>query len=108
FANPDQARTLRRIGETKGEAFYRGEVAERIASCAKGGGGQMTTADPRAPAPHRPAGADPISVDYRELRLNEIPPNGQGLAALMALGILRHRNIGDLEPDCPDGLRVQS
>jgi gamma-glutamyltranspeptidase/glutathione hydrolase len=104
FANPDQARTLRRIAETKGEAFYRGDVAERIAAAAKAGGGLMTTADLRA---HTADWVEPISTDYRGLRLHEIPPNGQGLAALMALGILRHRNIGDLEPDCPDVLHLQ-
>src|SRR5918992_4912050 len=58
FANPDQARTLRRIGETKGEAFYRGDVAEKIAAAAKAGGGLMTAADL---ASHAADWVEPIS-----------------------------------------------
>ena len=104
FANPDQAKTLRRIAETKGEAFYRGELAERIAADAKAGGGLMTAEDLAA---HRADWVEPLSVDYRGYRLHEIPPNGQGMTALMALGILRQWDVGNLECDCPDVQHLQ-
>jgi len=104
FACPDQAATLRRIAETKGEAFYRGELAERIAGHAAATGGLITTDDLAA---HRADWVEPISVDYRGLTLHEIPPNGQGLAALIMLGILRHHPVADFPPDSADSLHVQ-
>ena len=104
FANPDQAKSLRRVAETKGEAFYRGEIAEKIAADAKAAGGLMTAEDF---ASHAADWAEPLSVDYRGCRLHEIPPNGQGMTALIALGILRQREIGNLECDCPDVQHLQ-
>ena len=104
FTNPDQAKTLRRIAETKGEAFYRGDLAERIAAAAKAGGGLMTTEDL---ASHTADWVEPLSIEYRGYRLHEIPPNGQGMTVLMALGILRQREIGGLECDCPDVQHLQ-
>ena len=103
FANPDQAKSLRRIAETRGEAFYRGELAERIAAAAKAGGGLMTTEDL---ATHTADWVEPIFVDYRGLRLYEIPPNGQGITALMALGMLREYSLGTMDADCPDVLHA--
>lgn len=103
FVNPDQARSLRQIADTQGDAFYRGEIAQKIASHAKATGGWLTADDLAA---HSADWVEPISVDYHGYRLHEIPPNGQGLAALMALGILRERDIRRLEPDCPDVLHL--
>ena len=104
FACPDLARTLARIAETKGEAFYRGELAEALARHAAETGGLITMDDLAA---HRPDPVDPISVDYRGVTLHEIPPNGQGLAALIALGILGHHPVADLPVDSADSLHVQ-
>jgi gamma-glutamyltranspeptidase/glutathione hydrolase len=104
FANPNQAKTLRRIGQTKGDAFYRGEIAEQIAAHAKSTGGLMTTEDL---ASHTADWVEPLSIDYRGYRLHEIPPNGQGMSVLIALGILRQREIGGLECDCPDVQHLQ-
>ena len=104
FRMPDHAKTLRRIAETKGESFYRGDLAERIAAAAKGAGGLMSTEDLAA---HWADWVEPLSIDYRGVRLHEIPPNGQGMTALMALGILRQREIGNLECDCPDVQHLQ-
>ncbi|QPF75123.1 gamma-glutamyltransferase family protein [Roseateles sp. DAIF2] len=84
------ARTLRLIAETKGEAFYRGEVAAAVEAFAKQTGGAMTAADFAA---YRPEWVTPISQDYAGHTLHEIPPNGQGIAALMALGILKHLDV---------------
>lgn len=101
---PDHAASLEKIAATNGEAFYRGELAKKIAAAAKEQGGLMTEADLAA---HKADWVKPISWEYRGHRLHEIPPNGQGLAALMALGILRHRDIGSLQVDCPDVLHQQ-
>ncbi|MBE3575700.1 MAG: gamma-glutamyltransferase family protein [Firmicutes bacterium] len=85
FRCPDLGRSLRLIAESKGEAFYRGGLAERIASWAAATGGFITRDDL---ARHRAEWVEPISTSYRGFDIWEIPPNGQGLAALMALNIL--------------------
>ncbi|MCP4797705.1 MAG: gamma-glutamyltransferase, partial [Phycisphaeraceae bacterium] len=58
-------------------------------------------------ANHESLRVDPIGVDYRGTTLHEIPPNGQGLAALVALGVLRHFEMEDLDPDGPDALHLE-
>ena len=90
------ARTLRLIAETRGEAFYRGEVAQAAAAHAAAFGGAMTAKDF---ADYRPEWVQPISRDYRGYTLHEIPPNGQGIAALMALGMLEKFDIAALPVD---------
>ena len=85
WANPDAARTLRLIAGTEAEAFYRGEIAAAIASFAAQTGGLLTADDF---AKHTSTWVDPISARYRDHEVWQIPPNGQGLAALLALGIL--------------------
>ncbi len=77
--------TLRQLAETKCESFYRGELAERIDECCAGQGGFLRKADLAA---YRPEWVEPISVRYRGYDVWEIPPNGHGIAALMALNIL--------------------
>lgn len=97
FRFPAAARALRLIAQTRGEAFYRGEIGAAIAAQAAREGGAMTAADLAA---HQPEWVDTVELDYRHgYRLHEIPPNGQGIAALIALGILRHFDIGGLDPD---------
>jgi gamma-glutamyltranspeptidase / glutathione hydrolase len=96
FALPAAARTLLAIANTKGEAFYRGEIAAAAAAHAKANGGAMTAEDFAA---HQPDWVEPIATDYRGHTLHEIPPNGQGIAALIALGILRHFDLASLDPD---------
>lgn len=103
FAMPLHARTLEAIARTKGEALYRGELAQRIADAAKADGAMMTLEDLQE---HRADWVEPISMDYRDHRLHEIPPNGQGIAALMALGILDHFDLADLQVDCPDVIHL--
>ena len=95
FTFPDQAATLRKIAETKGEAFYRGEIASTLARHAAAHGGAMTEDDLAA---YRPEWVDPIARGVRgrdgaHYALHEIPPNGQGIAALIALGIVDHLPI---------------
>ena len=104
FVNPDLGKTLRLIAESEGEAMYRGELAEKIAAHAKATGGLMTVEDL---ASHQPDWVEPLHLDYRGLRLYEIPPNGQGMTTLIALGLLDRFNLGSLDVDCADVLHVQ-
>jgi gamma-glutamyltranspeptidase / glutathione hydrolase len=99
FANPALAQSLARVADSTGEDYYRGQIAHQFVDCAKAGGGLFTLEDLAA---HQADWVEPIFVDYHGLRLYEIPPNGQGLAALQALAILQHRDVRQLEPDCPD------
>lgn len=104
FACRAQARTLQRIAESEGEDFYRGELAEKMAADAARMGGQMTLEDLAA---HRCDWVGTIHQDYRGYQLHEIPPNGQGLGALLCLGILRHFDIGSFPVDSADSVHVQ-
>ncbi|MCA9291857.1 MAG: gamma-glutamyltransferase family protein [Phycisphaerales bacterium] len=104
FHSDDHARTLQQIAVDSGASFYRGDLAKQIAAASQAGGGRMTVDDLAA---HEPEWVEPISIDYHGYRLHEIPPNGQGLAALLMLGILRHHPIRDLQVDCPDVVHVQ-
>jgi gamma-glutamyltranspeptidase/glutathione hydrolase len=104
FAFPDQARTLELIARSKGEAFYRGELATRIAAYAREHGGAMTEEDL---ASHRADWVEPISHGYRGYTLHEIPPNTQGLGALIALGILEHFDMSALAVDSAESLHLQ-
>jgi gamma-glutamyltranspeptidase / glutathione hydrolase len=85
WGSPNHAATLREIAKTGGESFYQGNLAKRMASFASDTGGYLTAADLAA---HQPDWVQPISTDYRDLTVWEIPPNGQGIAALIALNIL--------------------
>jgi gamma-glutamyltranspeptidase/glutathione hydrolase len=102
FRFPEQAATLEDIAQTKGESFYRGMLAQRIASFANGEG--LTIDDLGA---HEAEWVEPASQPYRGVRVHEIPPNGQGLAALIALGILEHTDLASHERDSADSLHLQ-
>ncbi|MBQ6359440.1 MAG: gamma-glutamyltransferase family protein, partial [Clostridia bacterium] len=88
----DHAATLQAIGETGAEAFYRGRIAERIDEQSRRDGGYIRFEDLAA---FRPRWVEPISVNYRGFDVCEIPPNGQGIAALMALNILKEFTFDD-------------
>ena len=97
FAFAEAARTLRLIAQTRGEAFYRGEVAAAAEAHAREHGGAMSAADFAA---WQPEWVDPLALEYRGGHtLHEIPPNGQGIAAQIALGILRHVDLAALPVD---------
>jgi gamma-glutamyltranspeptidase / glutathione hydrolase len=104
FRFPDQARTLVRIAETGGEAFYLGDLAERLVHHSNVHGGVLTLDDL---ATHRADWVTPLGIDYRGVRLHELPPNGQGVAALMALGILAHWDSTERSADSADRLHLQ-
>jgi gamma-glutamyltranspeptidase/glutathione hydrolase len=95
FRNPGLARTFRRIVEGGKSAFYQGMIAEAIASVIQQAGGCLTVEDLAA---HTSTWEQPISTTYRHVRVWECPPNGQGLAALLALNLLEGYNIGSMPP----------
>jgi gamma-glutamyltranspeptidase/glutathione hydrolase len=85
FRNPGLARTFSMIAQKGRGAFYEGEIAGAIVQVLKQAGGRMSATDL---AGHVSTWETPISINYRGLRVHECPPNGQGLAALLALNIL--------------------
>ncbi len=96
FRFPSAARALRAIAETKGEAFYRGEIAAALEKFSAAHGGVLRASDLAA---CQPEWVEPIARDYRGHTLHEMPPNGQGIAALIALGILEKFDIASLPVD---------
>ena len=85
FKNPDLASTLRQIAEKGRDGFYTGRIAEAILSTSRKAGGTMTAADLQE---FEPEWVDPISTSYRGWTVWELPPNTQGIAALMMLNIM--------------------
>ncbi|RYX94631.1 MAG: gamma-glutamyltransferase family protein [Comamonadaceae bacterium] len=98
------ARALREIAETRGASFYGGAIARAIEKFSSANGGSITAKDF---AQYKPEWVEPISTDYRGYTLHEIPPNGQGIAALVALGILEHFDIAGLALDGVDSQHLQ-
>jgi gamma-glutamyltranspeptidase / glutathione hydrolase len=104
FVSAAHAQTLARIAETRGEAFYRGDLAAKITAFAKQHGAALTADDL---ASHTLDWVTPIGIDYRGYTLHEIPPNGQGIAALIALGILENFDVKSMPVDSPDNLHLK-
>lgn len=108
--NPDLARTLASLGNAGTPAaavdiFYRGDIAERIAHTVRGAGGVLHEDDLAA---YEPLWDDPVSTDYKGLRIYECAPNGQGLAALLALNILDAAWLpGETAPGTAERLHLQ-
>jgi gamma-glutamyltranspeptidase/glutathione hydrolase len=90
FKNPRLANTYRMIAEGGRDAFYRGEIARTIDQFMKKHGGFLSYEDMAA---HRSEWVEPVSTDYRGYRVWELPPNGQGIAALEMLNILEGYDI---------------
>ena len=101
---PDHGKTLTEIAETGGESFYRGRLAEQIAEDARREGAAMTLDDL---ASHEALWTAPLAMEAHGVCLHEIPPNGQGIMALIALGITRHLDIQELPPDSADSIHLQ-
>ena len=94
FRNPDVAKALRIVADKGAEAFYKGEIAQAILDTEKAYGGTMAAHDL---SQFSPEWVDPISTTYRGWTVYELPPNGQGMAALEML------NIMETTPASPDG-----
>ncbi len=99
FVLPGAGRALQRIADTAGEDFYRGQIAEAIVSFARAGGGTLSLADLDR---YRPIWVETISQAFAGYELHEIPPNGQGIAALICLGILGHTELAQCPVDSAD------
>ena len=103
FRNPDLARTLRAIARDGGDAFYRGDVAKLILGCSAEQGGAFDAADL---AEYKAEWVTPLTTSYRGWDVYEIPPNSQGIAALVMLNILEHFPLAEYGRQTADALHV--
>ncbi len=92
FKNPDFAKTLRALAETNCESFYRGDIMKQIVSFSEKTGGLFTEEDFQS---YEAEWINPISSHYKGYDVCEIPPNGHGITALMALNILQDMKLDD-------------
>jgi len=104
FSFPDQANTLEAIARTRGEDFYRGDLANEMVASSTRNGWKLTSSDLEN---HRADWVGTISKRYGDVDLHEIPPNGQGLAALLMLGMIKHHNVGQFPLDSADSVHLQ-
>lgn len=103
FKNPDLAKTFRIVADGGSDAYYKGEIGKKIIETIQKYGGVMTERDL---ANHVSTWDEPISTTYRGVRVWECPPNGQGLAALVALNILEEYDLKSLDPLSPERLHL--
>jgi gamma-glutamyltranspeptidase/glutathione hydrolase len=103
FKNPDLARTYRRLAEGGRDVFYRGEIADEVDAFMREHGGYLRKADLEA---HHSTWVDPVSVNYRGYDVYELPPNGQGIAALQMLNILESYDLRALGRQSPETLHL--
>ncbi|NDJ17588.1 gamma-glutamyltransferase [Myxacorys almedinensis A] len=104
WRSPNHAKTLRAIAESEGDAFYQGDLAVAIAHFATATGGYFT---PEDFATHQAEWVEPISTTYRGVTVWELPPNTQGIAALMALNILEGFELSQYPRDSIESYHVQ-
>ena len=104
FQFPAAARGLRAIANSKGQAFYGGEIAHALEKFSKAHGGSLKASDFAA---YKADWVTPIAQNYRGHTLHEIPPNGQGIAALISLGILGNFDLAALSRDGVDSQHLQ-
>ena len=93
YRNPALANTYRAIAKKGREGFYEGEVAQTITTFIKEQGGFLSLEDLSS---HRSQWVEPVSVNYRGYDVWELPPNGQGIAALQLLNILENKDFSDV------------
>ncbi|WP_448212632.1 gamma-glutamyltransferase [Colwellia sp. MEBiC06753] len=105
FKNPDLANTLSKIAQGGREAFYQGEIADTIDAYFKRIGGALTKQDF---ADHTSTWIEPVSVNYRGYDVWELPPNGQGIAALQMLNILEGYDLKAMGHNSADYLHVMT
>src|SRR6188472_1918064 len=103
FKNPDLARTLRLIGEKGRDAFYKGEIADKIDAFMRANGGFLRKTDFEK---HTSTWVEPVSVNYRGYDVFELPPNGQGIAALQILNILEGFDLRAMGRNSPESLHT--
>lgn len=103
FRNPDLADTYKRIASEGRDAFYKGDIARRLVECSRRLGGTMAAEDL---AEFSSEWVEPISTTYRGWTVYEIPPSGQGIAALMMLNLMELYPLGEYGPGSADALHV--
>src|ERR1700747_172188 len=103
FRNPDLAKTLRLIGEKGRDAFYKGEIADKVDEFMRANGGFLRKPDFEK---HTSTWVDPVSVNYRGYDVFELPPNGQGISALQILNILEGFDLHAMGRNSPDTLHT--
>jgi gamma-glutamyltranspeptidase len=101
---PAQAKALKEIAATQGESFYKGSLAQSMVDFAKTSGGCFTMQDF---ADNKPEWVEPLAFDYGDYTLHEIPPNGSGIAAQIALGILQAANVKQYPADSAQRIHLQ-
>ncbi|MEO8657882.1 MAG: gamma-glutamyltransferase [Bryobacteraceae bacterium] len=104
FHNPLLAKTLSLIAEKGRDGFYKGSVAQAIVDVSKAEGGTMTATDL---ADFKPEWVEPISTTYRGWTVFELPPNGQGIAALSMLNIMERFPMGEYGANSTKALHVE-
>ena len=104
FRFPAAAQALKRIAASRGVAFYGGEIAHAIQRFAAAQGGVIEASDFER---YQPEWVDPLAIGYRGHQLHEIGPSTQGIAALMALGMLEHFDMKALGADRVSAKHVQ-
>jgi gamma-glutamyltranspeptidase/glutathione hydrolase len=95
FRNPDLARAFELVGSGGATVFYRGEIAKAILRTSDKAGGTMDAADL---AEYSSEWVEPIWLDYRGWKVYELPPNGQGMAALQMLNLMERAPLGEHDP----------
>jgi gamma-glutamyltranspeptidase/glutathione hydrolase len=103
FRNPDLARTLRRLADGGRDIFYRGSIADEIDAFMRANGGWLRKLDFER---HTSTWVDPVSVNYRGYDIWELPPNGQGIAALQMLNILEGYDLRAMGLNSAEALHV--
>ena len=101
---PDHAETLQEIAETNGESFYRGALAEKIDAASQANGGFIRKEDLEE---HACTWVEPLSIAVGDARFYELPPNGQGIAALIAMKIVEANGVDLSNCDNPVVLHTQ-
>ena len=103
FKNPALANTLRLIGEKGRDAFYKGEIADKIDAFMRANGGFLRKADFEK---HTSTWVEPVSTNYRGYDVFELPPNGQGIAGLQILNILEGFDLRAMGRNSPETLHA--
>jgi gamma-glutamyltranspeptidase/glutathione hydrolase len=103
FKNPGLAKTLRLIAEKGRDAFYKGEIADKIDEFMRANGGFLRKADFEK---HTSTWVSPVSTNYRGYDVFELPPNGQGIAALQILNILEGFDLRAMGRNSPETLHA--
>ena len=103
FKNPYLAKSLRLIGEKGADVFYKGEIVDKIDEFMRANGGFLRKADFEK---HASTWVDPVSTTYRGYQIFELPPNGQGIAALQMLNILEGFNLRAMGRNSPETLHA--